>query len=346
MVRLIPFLLLVLLPWGVFGAPAGLFSLEGDVTVARNGVLIPSEKVAEGFPLEAFDTVTTGATGRAEVRLSPSTGITGTVRLDPSTSVYLDITPWKSQQVAGVELLAGGVTVRVTAVNGASSLEVRTEVATFGAGISGFRTLVSGAGDVLTEAINGKVACVADGRTASLDPGSVAEVFTLDTIIRTRPVNPSTLGSFDSSWLLQRRQIFRDQAIGYFHVLGSRYQLEAGRFQRAWDRVQRESPDDPAGAPGAVSHLRQAAFPLERSLYRVDALQGLAEEGLLDPTLELTRGYTAQDFFRQFVADRDPLSSRLTLARSLYKTQADRHGGSFPKAVEGIQITYDSAYFH
>ena len=344
MVRPLVLLALLLAPWALAASPvATLVSLEGDVTVVRNGQLFASEKVVEGFPVEGFDTVSTGATGKAEVRFVSATGLTGSLRLDPATSLYLDLSSLRDQQTAGVELLTGAVSVRLSALAGASGVEVRTELGTFGGPGRGFRVVVAPAGDVFVSASDGKVPCRVDGRTVFIEPGSAAEVLFLEHSMRTFRVNTSTLASAEASWTAQRRQGFRDRAAAYFKALAGRYQLELGRFQRAWDRTQRDT--DEAGAPGSVANLRRAAFPLERSLYRVAALKQLLDEGVLDPAAELNRGYSAKDFFRQAGQDQDTWG-RLAQARALYRQQADLHGGEFPKASEGLDITYTSAFFH
>ena len=339
------FLLLVLFlaPWTLGAAPVStLSSLDGEVTVLRGGVLIPSEKVGEGFGLEAFDTVSTGSTGRAEIRLA-GLGLTGSVRLDSETSLYLDLSSLKREQTAGIELLTGGVTIRLSAVSGASMVEVRTEGGVFG-GAGGFRVVLGPAGDVLVTSSAGKVQCQGDNRTVFIEPGSVAEALALDRSIKTMTVTASTQDSYETSWLGQRRKVFGDQAVAFFRPLASRYQLQIAHFQRAWDRVQREGPDGPL--EGAVANLRRAAFPLERSLYRVAALAKLLDEGVLSPSVELSRGYPAQAFFRQATLDRALWAGRLAEARGLYKTLANLHGGDFPKASEGAGITYDSEFFH
>ncbi len=128
MARVLILFFLLVSPWIVFATPvASLVSLEGDVSVVRAGVLIPSEKVSDGFPVEAFDTVSTGNSGRAEIQFKAETGLVGSVRLDSATSLYVELSPWKSEQTAGLELLAGSVSVFLSSVLGSSSVEVRTE---------------------------------------------------------------------------------------------------------------------------------------------------------------------------------------------------------------------------
>jgi len=278
------------------------------------------------------------------VRFSPATGLTGSLRLDPSTSLYLDLSSLRAEQVAGVELLTGSISVRLAALAGTSGLEVRTEWGTFGGAGREFRVVLAPAGDVLVLAAAGKVQCWVESRVLFIEPGSVAEVLAVERSVRTFRVNTSTLGSTEVSWTFQRRQGFRDRAVAYFRFLGSRYQLQASQFQRAWERTQREAGD--GSAPGATANLRRSAFPLERSLFRIVALKQLFDDGVLDPGVELNRGYTAQDFFRQFTQERDTSTARLAQARALYRQQADQRGGGFPKASEGLDITSGSAYFH
>jgi len=346
MIRALLSLVFFLVAWGLSASPvAALVSLEGEVTVLRDGRLIPSEKVGEGFLVEGFDTVTTGATGRTEIRLSSSTGLSGVVKLDPDTSLYLELSSFKKEQKAGVELLTGAVTVKLSGVAGASLVEVRTEVGTFGGTGPAFRVVLGPAGDALVVTSGGRVQCFVENRTTFLEPGTVAEALALGSI-RTHPVNVSTVESYEASWVRQRRQVFNDQSEVFFRTLAPRYQLQSGLFQRAWDRIQRESKDDPQGASVAVANLRRAAFPLERSVFRIQALAQLLEEGILNPSLELSRGYLAKDFLHQASQEKDPLNRRLAEARSLYRHQSDLHEGDFPKASDGAMVTYESAFFH
>jgi len=330
----------------LFAAGASLASLEGEVTVLRSGVLVPSEKLSDGFALEPFDTVTTGATGRADVRFAAATGITGFLRLDPSTSLYLDFTVTKKEQTVGVELLAGAVAVRVSAATGGSQVEVRTSTgAFFGSGPS-FRVVGTAAGDLLVTSGAGRVVCRLPHRTVFVEPGSVVQVLALDELVQTLPMNVSTLDAFESTWKDQRRQVFKDQAALVFRRIASRYQLEGAQFQRAWDRFQRESKDDEKGLRAATTNLRAAAGPLERSLFQIRALRVLLEEGGLQPSVELSRGYVARDFFRQASLE-DPLwSGRLGEARGFYKTLSDRLGGAFPRTTEGLSVTWSTDFFH
>jgi len=340
-------ILVAILPGVLVATPvAALTSLEGEVTVLRSGVTIPSEKVAEGFPLEAFDTVTTGATGRADIRIPPSTGITGLLRLDSSTSLYLDLTPLKKEQSIGVELLTGAVSVKITAALGSSAVEVRTVAGTFVGTGPAFRVMGTPAGDVLVTASVGRVICQVPSRTLFIEPGTVVQVLSLEQTVQTLPMNVSTLDAFEATWLRQRQQSFRDQAAVNFRTLASRYQLQCGLFQRAWARVQRESQDDDKALRAATANLRRAAFPLERSLFQVKALRALLDSGGLSPSIELGRGYAAKDFFRQAALDEASWTTRLGEARGLYKSLAERSGGVFPKASDGTVITWDSDFFN
>lgn len=329
----------------LFAVPvANLQSLEGEVSVLRAGVLIPSEKISNGFPLEPFDTLATGATGRADVRFLAATGLVGRLHVDADATFYLDASALAVQPVVGVELLRGAVSVRLTP-SATTSVEVRTEVGTFASPGPAFRVVSAASGDVLVTVESGKVNCLVGRRSAFIEPGTVGEAQTLDGSFQTPSVNVTTLASYESSWAKAKAQGFQDQAAVFFRSLASRYQLQAGHVQRAWDRVQTEAKDDLQGAEAATANLRRAAAPFERSLYRVQALRGLADAGILPLTLELARGYPAREFFRQASQDEALWLPRLGHARGLYRTLAERHGGAFPQASEGWGITYDSPFF-
>jgi hypothetical protein len=324
---------------------ASLASLEGEVTVLRSGVLVPSEKLSDGFALEAFDTVATGAIGRADVRFAPGIGVAGSLRLDPGTSLYLEASPAKKEQSIGVELLAGSVSVRVSATVGASQVEVRTGAGTFFGPGPSFRVASTPAGDLLVTSGAGRVVCQLSPRTVFIEPGSVVQVFSLDDTLQTLPMNVSTLDAFEATWVLQRRQAFKDQATSVFRRLAAQYQREGALFQRAWDRYQREAKDDAKGVRAATVNLRTVSAPLERSIYQIRALRALYDEGGLTPSVELSRGYAAKDFFRQSTVEDSVWSTRLGEARGLYKQLADKLG-SFPPASEGLAVTWATDYFH
>jgi len=345
MARLLLFVLVALAAGPLVALPVGsLASLEGEVSVLRTGVVIPSEKIADGFALEPYDTVVTGSTGRAEVRLAGAFGVAGALRLDPSTALYLDLSAQKKEQVVGVELLSGAVSVRLTAVTGASAVEVRTDAGFFVGAAPAFRVITLASGDVLATTANGKVSCVGPGRTVFIEPGTVVQVQGNDLGVQTVPVNVSTLDAYETSWVRQRTQLWKDQAAVAFRTQATRYQGQLGQFQRAWERYQREGNDATAGR-AALAQLRRAAFPLERSFPRVRALKTLLDAGLLPATLELTRGYVVKDFFRQAQVDDGLWGPRLAEARGAYKALADRWG-SFPSLGTTDAITGDTDYFH
>lgn len=333
---------LLVVPAVVWAGPsATLGSLEGDVSVLRAGKTIASERIAEGFALEPFDTVLTGTAGRAEVRWAPSLGLTGSVRLDPASSVYLEFSPLRSDQTVGVIFLSGSLSV-VLGSPGASRLEVRTGSAVFVGAKPGFRVLSSDQGDVLVTSRGPAVQGSVGDRTWSADGASALEV-SADGPVRALASNPSTTASLESGWLADRRQAFRDQVGPLFRKVAVRYQRQLGQFERAWERYQREASDR-GGV--AVARLRLSAGPLERTLPTLRALRQALDDGLLAPSLEVVRGYSARDFFRQAAADEAPWYQRLAEAREAYRTAADKNAGVFPVAREGAVITVESDYFH
>jgi hypothetical protein len=337
------FLLVVPLVSGTCASVAVLASLEGDVSVIRGGTLIPSENVAEGFALEDFDTVTTGRTGRADIRFAASTGIGGTVRLDADTALYVDATPLKKEQTVGIELLVGGVTVQVASALGTSTVEVRTDSGTFSQTGPGFRALMAESGETLVWTRAGQVVCRVGNRVVSTEPGIAVEA---SSGVRTIPVNVSTLDAFEAGWLAAKKQTVRDQASAMFREVASRYLLEVGRFQRAWDRGQREAVGPAKANEAATADLRRSAAPLERSIPRLKVLRRLFDEGLIPPTLELSRGYAAKEFFKAWDQEAGDWAGRLAQARGRYKTVVESSGGEFPRTKDLPEVTFGSDFFH
>lgn len=335
----------LLIPLAVaWASPASVGSLQGEVTLSRGGVLIPSEKVAEGAILEPFDTVTTGPSGRAEIRFGGAQGPGATVRLEAGTSVYVEFSPGvdpKDSPVV-VTFLAGKITVLEPSP---FPLEVRTELVVISGAQPGFRLVGVDEGDVLVSSRGAPVACRVGDRTVLADADSAVEV-TAAGAVRTLPSNPATLATLEASWADQRRQSFRNQVARSFRTVAAGYQRQLGQFQRAWARYQKDAQDGGTGLLAATTNLRHAALPLDRTLPALRVLRRFLDEGVLSPTVELTRGYPAKDFFRQVSLDETPWFGRLVEARGLFRVAFDRNGGTFPIGREGWAITWDSDYFH
>lgn len=339
------FLSMLLIPWSLSAAPAAsLSSLEGEVRLVRAGTLIPSEKLTEGFVVEPFDTVITGVTGRTDIRFAPATGLSGTLRLDPETTLYLEFSPRLEDQTVGVEVLAGAVSTRIAATTGSSALEIRTDRGTFSGGGPGFRVCTTSLGDTLVTVTSGKVQCRVSNRTVFIEPGTAVESGNGDLGLRTLSASGSTLDSFEQAWVLQRDRVIRDQTAVLFRETSRRYQLQVAALQRAWDRRQRESQD--SSADTATSHLRSAAGLVERTLFQVRTFRKFIDDGVLSSALELSRGYSARDFLRQVAQDETVWVPRLQVARGWYRDLADRNGGVFPRSSAGADVRFDSPFFY
>lgn len=340
-------ILLLFVTGSAFAAPpvpVGLSSLAGEVFIWRAGVLIPSEKIREGFLVEPFDTVSTGVSGRADIRLSGVSGLTAVVHLDPKTSVYLDFSSTPEPRPFVVTFFSGGVSASVSAASGAALVEVRTDSGVFSGGVPGFRVFGTDEGDLLVTSRSGTAACRIDRKTIWADPGTAVEVLARNQGVHALPVNTSTLAVFEATWAVQRKQVFRDQGAAAFRAVAARYQRQLSTFQRAWDRYQRESADGPDSS-AAAAELRRVALPLERSLPALRSLRTQYDEGLMSPTLELSRGYLFRDFLRQVALDEGLWVPRLQQARGLYRAVAERNGGIFPAMAEGLAVTWDSDFF-
>ncbi|MFP4443364.1 MAG: hypothetical protein ACLFST_09605, partial [Spirochaetia bacterium] len=64
--------------------------VEGGLQVVRNGKRL-TRGVTFGFDVEQLDQFTTDSSGYAEVNVLPSTGVSGTVKIQPNTSFYFDL---------------------------------------------------------------------------------------------------------------------------------------------------------------------------------------------------------------------------------------------------------------
>lgn len=334
----LPLVLLLSTP-GFSLSPTLLVGLEGDVTVVRAGQPLAADQVREGLVLESFDTVTTGSGSRAEVRLSGVSGVTGGLKLDPSTSVYLE---WGAGR-PNATLVRGRLVVVLTGQT-AEPWEIRTDRGRVTGLVPGFRVTSLDEGDVLVTTASAAAQLRTADRAYRADTGNAVELAP-DGTVHNLPVNADTLGAFEASWKQQKQQAFRDQPAESFRNVAGRYQRLGGTFGRAWDRYQREAKDDPRAQRSAAAQLRRAALPLERLLPALGLLRSLFQDGTLSATLELSRGYPAKDFFSQVDSDEARWWPRLVSARGLYRAVAAANSGAFPEAADGSAITRDSPYF-
>jgi hypothetical protein len=147
----------------------------------------------------------------------------------------------------------------------------------------------------------------------------------------------------------------------------SRYLQTSGQFQRAWNRWEREGRDlwglwalqDTTGTQSSASlvvetktmagllvPLRRLGNSLERDSFRLSQLRTLFQQGVLSEGLEVSKGYTLKEFYRQLDLDLPEAFKRQAMVRWMHKSYLQRTGGEFPAPVLVPGISRDSPFFH
>lgn len=365
------FTALFLVVTAVFSFAAGVAKItfvDGNVKIMRHAKLVSADLIEEGFELENYDTVTTGPKSQVEIKLNPNSGITGTLKLSPSTSFYLELSALKGEQVAGIELLAGSVAVKVGKMVGKSGLQVRTESTVMGVRGTQFHVLCSPGGDLLVTADEGRVECRNDNSSFFSEPGTVVEFLPTEKQFRPLPVPAATLLSYENQWREKRLAALRSNAPRALKFFALRYQQKFSEVSRSFDRLQEDgqkiitlwksqdqegtlSPPEKLLAEkralvGLLMHVRQQIVLLERFYQRVLEIRQYAAEGALPADTELTRNYTAKDFFRQLDKDETTLQQWMGEYRYLMKLYSDRNEGSVPWNFQDQDFIKESDLFN
>ncbi|NNM66483.1 MAG: FecR domain-containing protein [Spirochaetales bacterium] len=326
--------------------------LDGDVSLIRDGQTIPSYAIQEGFGIEDYDTITTGDQSHVEISFNPATGIAGTLKMGSGSTIWIELSALLQQQTAGINLLVGSLQVKVDKMFGKAGFQVRTDAAVMGVRGTQFHVDSSPQGDFLVATLEGRVECSSNGRTLFAVPGSVVEVLPEEQLFHSVPVDVATVDSFEKSWYKQRVAALKANAPQAFVEFARRYQQEMSQLSRAEERIKNDAgsvlslwkKQDATGNLSAgpdlliekntvIGPLLQAKTPmffLERLNYRLKEMKSYLKEGALSATVELSSGYTAKDFFRQWDQDQASLLAWMSDYRYDMKLFAERNNGSFP----------------
>lgn len=329
--------------------------IEGDVTIQRNGKIIPSDQIDIGTELENFDLVSTGKRSAVELEFNPRTGVTGKVSLTAASVFQLELSDLRSKQTAGLELMAGNISVKVNRMAGGSGLQVRTGSAVMGVRGTEFKVITNPAGDLLVTTVEGKVECSTDdGKAFFAEPGTVVENLG-EAGLQPKAMSVASLSGFERDWQAGRMEALRSNAPRAIKNFAARYEQLLAQFNRAYDRMSQEAlptinkwtRETTAGtmAPRiellkekklVITHLmamKKASYVLERIYYRLAELKEFVDSGEVKG--EIRRGYTYADFYKQFAVDKLNLQNKLGFVRYVMKLYAVRNEGSVPTDTGG-----------
>jgi len=105
--------------------------IEGSVQLTRNGRPVPRADI--GTPIENLDVLRTSADGIVSIVFDRRTGITGTVRIVPSSTAVLRLEQLSGRPSNQVELMTGSVHMKINRLAGsAAGIQVKTPSAVLG----------------------------------------------------------------------------------------------------------------------------------------------------------------------------------------------------------------------
>ncbi len=349
-------LLCVTLIAGVAGAALAekvgeIIFLDGIVEVLRGEQTLTESDLDVGAPIENLDRIRTGQDGQVTIALASGQGAAAEMRVAARTTFYVEIDRVERRSSTTLGLMAGSIGLKVKKAGGGREIAVRTETATMGARGTDFEVALSPAGDVLVTTSEGTVACSDETKGGELlcEPGQVVELRIEESTFRAIPVAVSSLQQFRREWIAGRIEAFRANALLVTRSYAQRYERLLGEFNSAYEDLVRNSAvlakwarEERSGAVGGTMdlmrekravvgdllRLRKTLFLFERVYYRLIELEGYYNEGLGRGNLR--PGLTAEQFWRQFNADRRELAARMGRVRWVAKEYARRNDGQLP----------------
>lgn len=333
--------------WGLDSQVVGKVQYtEGKVSYAREGG--EAKELDLGFSVRDGDLLKTGADGRIVITLDKTTGMSGSVTVNPSTSLYLDLGLFRGSQRTSLDLLMGSVGAKVKKLAGSPTMQVQTSTTVAGVRGTEFEVAVSLNDAVLVTCSEGEVSWD-DGQGSALpvaagkavEKRGAGKAAYLD-------ADPAAIKEFRARWMegeLSALKINPRKAIAAYEAryakLSDSFQksaepLVASPVLRKWmdeDRAGRKPRFlDPAVMRekkeifASLKALRKDIFLFERVYVRVAELEDLLA-GTPAEAFELRQGYTVGDFFKRFEREKAILSRRIGLFHYALKLYAQRDDG-------------------
>lgn len=344
MKKIVTVLLVMTLAAALFADQVGEISYLADrASITRNGKDLRADF---GSPVENYDSIRTADKGLVEIAIFPETGIDGTIRVKPNSTLFLEITSLRSEQKGSVELLSGSVAVAVKKLSGKSKFEIRGQGVVMGVRGTSFEVTTSPAGDILVTCETGRVVCEDEsGRSLFAEPGSVVER-TAEGDFRNIPVRVSSLEEFRRNWNAEKIEALKSNANRAVRDYAARYMDLKRQFDEAYrgllmkrdvlDKWFREEARGTTGSTIEVMRektalmeplmaLRRVSFLFERVYYRLLELEGYHREG--HGRGPLGNGMTSDQFFRRMQNEAQDLQERTNIVRYAMKLYAKRNDG-------------------
>lgn len=321
--------------------------VDGKVTLTRNGAVTKGMKVDD--PVYNLDKLQTDKGASVEIAFEKASGITGTLKLKPSTVVSIDATALKAGTKAGIDLAAGGVAVKEKLASG-TSFSVTTSSAAMGVRGTTFNVSCSVNGNVLVDCDEGEVSCAPvdplsgaedPSKAVSAAPGAVIEARDGEPI-KKAAVTVAGLAKFRDDWLKGEEALFRGNPVKTLRMLEERYRAKAGEFKAAFSALYASAvfktwkDEDRAGKFSdrmamlkqkkemfpLMARMGRVAFIFQRLFYRIADVEPYVTPAM--GKLELRKGYSVADFLREFDKDKAKLEEALAIFAYVRRLYIDR----------------------
>ncbi|TFG83063.1 MAG: hypothetical protein E4H20_06355 [Spirochaetales bacterium] len=343
-------LAIILIPiasaWAQSPQPFGSIEyVEGNAIVMRSGKSLGEANI--GDDVLPDDMIKTAADGLVVIALDKSTGMRGSLTINPKSVAYLRISRDQSGVKSGIDLIAGQIASKMTKLSGSPTFQVSTETVAMGVRGTAFQVVTSVNGSILITCSEGEVAAT-DGITSLGVPAGSAVERKPSERLRFIPVSVSSPDQFAKRWIADEIEAFKVNAPKALADYEQRYSELFTRFAEAFDPLQKSEilskwiREDSAGlVPNSndastlrekkdmaprILEIRKVLFIFERIYYRIEQLESLIL-GTTMERVEIRRGYTAGDFLRRFKAEASALERRVALFRYAEKLYELRNQG-------------------
>ncbi len=307
---------------------------EGQLSLARDGATL----AAPGIGDEVYDgdLISTGPGSQATLKLAKATGMSGSIKLAPRTSLYFNLDAIKGERQSEVELIAGQIGVKIKKLGGSPGFTVATESATCAVRGTEFDVIASPGGSILVGCSEGEVSCVSEGVSTSALPGQAVEKRVGAKIAR-RAVASADFAGFKEKWLADETADFARDAPKAARLIAARYLELSDRLRANHARIAADgalkawAQEEKSGAGARISDAelerrltevgpllaesRRVLGAMERIAARVDALGELVGGDSAVQGQRVRPGVTVADFFKRFEAAKDADLKRIAVLR-------------------------------
>ena len=344
MKRVILAALLCILSAGFLAAGDGVGEISymvAGATITRAGKTF---KADFGTVVENYDSITTTGKGLVEVTLFPESGINGTLRVQPNSTLYIEMSSMQGEKKGSAELLSGSVTSSIKKLSPQSKFEVRSQGSVMGVRGTAFDVTTSITGDVLVTCSEGRVGCSGEsGGSFFAEPGSAVEI-SAEGIFRGIPVSVSSLEKYRQTWTAEKIEAFKPNANRAISDFARRYMDLKNQFDLAYrnllaqknilDKWYREDARGQIGSGMDVMKektaiakpllaIRKVCFLFEPVYYRLLELENLHKQGY--GRGPIAPGMTSDQFFYKLGNESVELRERMANIRYILKLYSKRN---------------------